>query len=159
MIFKDPFSSLNPRVKMWKSVAEPMVVRGIGSRREHRDRAAALLDNVGLSTHLIDRYPTNLSGGQLQRAAIASALAYDPCFGTGGVINLLLDIQQERGVSYLFITHDLALAETFAQSVAVMRSGAVVEQAPTAELFSRSRDEYTRTLLNAIPLLPEREAS
>jgi oligopeptide transport system ATP-binding protein len=172
MIFQDPFSSLNPRMKIWKSVAEPMVVHGIGSRREHRDRAAALLDSVGLSTHLIDRYPTSLSGGQLQRAAIARALANDPSLIVcdepvsaldvsvqAQVINLLLDIQEERGVSYLFITHDLALVETFAQSVAVMRSGAIVEQAPTAELFSHPREDYTRTLLNAIPELPRREAS
>lgn len=170
MIFQDPFSSLNPRMKIWKSVAEPLVVHSIGKRSEHRDRVAALLDSVGLSSHLIDRYPTSLSGGQLQRAAIARALSTDPSLIVcdepvsaldvsvqAQVINLLLDIQSERNVSYLFITHDLALVEIFAHNVAVMKSEEIVEKSSVADLFAHPREEYTRTLLNAIPELPARE--
>ncbi|MGV9946783.1 ATP-binding cassette domain-containing protein [Rhodococcus aetherivorans] len=167
MIFQDPFSSLNPRMRIWKAVAEPMLVHRTAPRRELRDRAADLLAQVGLPTHLIDRFPTSLSGGQLQRVAIARALATGPALIVcdepvaaldvsvqAQVINLLLEIQRDRGVAYLFITHDLALVETFAHSVAVMRAGRIVEQAPVAELFATPREEYTKTLLDAIPELP-----
>ncbi|MFD5810215.1 ATP-binding cassette domain-containing protein [Rhodococcus aetherivorans] len=167
LIFQDPFSSLNPRMRIWKAVAEPMLVHRTAPRRELRDRAADLLAQVGLPTHLIDRFPTSLSGGQLQRAAIARALATGPALIVcdepvaaldvsvqAQVINLLLEIQRNRGVAYLFITHDLALVETFAHSVAVMRAGRVVEQAPVAKLFAAPREEYTKTLLDAIPELP-----
>lgn len=168
MIFQDPFSSLNPRMRIWKAVAEPLLVQGICPRNELKDRAAALLDSVGLGTHLLDRYPTGLSGGQLQRAAIARALSTDPSLIVcdepvaaldvsvqAQVINLLLDIQEERGVSYLFVTHDLALVEKLAHSVAVMQAGRIVEHAPTDTLFSDPQQDYTRTLLSAIPEMPE----
>ncbi len=171
MIFQDPFSSLNPRMRIWKAVAEPLLVHGLCPRGELKDRAAALLDSVGLGTHLLDRYPTVLSGGQLQRAAIARALSTDPSLIVcdepvaaldvsvqAQVINLLLDIQQERGVSYLFVTHDLALVEKLAHSVAVMQSGRIVEYAATDVLFADPQQEYTRTLLSAIPELPEAAA-
>ncbi|WP_404314863.1 ATP-binding cassette domain-containing protein [Prescottella equi] len=172
MVFQDPFSSLNPRMRIWKAVAEPMLVHGIAPRAELRDRAADLLEQVGLPAHLIDRFPTSLSGGQLQRAAIARALATSPSLIVcdepvaaldvsvqAQVINLLLDIQRERGVSYLFITHDLALVESFAHSVAVMRSGGMVEHASTTALFTDPREDYTRTLLDAIPELPRSQAA
>ncbi|MGN5238626.1 ATP-binding cassette domain-containing protein [Rhodococcus sp. SJ-3] len=171
MIFQDPFSSLNPRMRIWKAVAEPLLVHGLCPRGELKDRAAALLDSVGLGTHLLDRYPTGLSGGQLQRAAIARALSTDPSLIVcdepvaaldvsvqAQVINLLLDIQQERGVSYLFVSHDLALVEKLAHSVAVMQSGRIVEYAATDALFADPQQEYTRTLLSAIPELPEAAA-
>ncbi len=168
MIFQDPFSSLNPRMRIWKAVAEPLLVHGICPRNELKDRAAALLDSVGLGTHLLDRYPSGLSGGQLQRAAIARTLSTDPSLIVcdepvaaldvsvqAQVINLLLDIQEERGVSYLFVTHDLALVEKLAHSVAVMQAGRIVEHAPTETLFSDPQQDYTRTLLSAIPEMPE----
>jgi ABC-type oligopeptide transport system ATPase subunit len=171
MIFQDPFSSLNPRMRIWKAVAEPLLVHGLCPRSELKDRAAALLDSVGLGTHLLDRYPTVLSGGQLQRAAIARALSTDPALIVcdepvaaldvsvqAQVVNLLLDIQQERGVSYLFVTHDLALVEKLAHSVAVMQSGRIVEYAATDTLFADPQQDYTRTLLSAIPELPEAAA-
>lgn len=168
MIFQDPFSSLNPRMQIWKAVAEPLLVHGLCPRAELKDRAAALLDSVGLGTHLLDRYPSGLSGGQLQRAAIARALSTGPSLIVcdepvaaldvsiqAQVVNLLLDIQEERGVAYLFVTHDLALVEKLAHSVAVMRNGAIVEHAPTEVLFAQPQQEYTRTLLSAIPDLPD----
>lgn len=168
MIFQDPFSSLNPRMRIWKAVAEPLLVHRVCPRGELKDRAAALLDSVGLGTHLLDRYPTGLSGGQLQRAAIARALSTDPSLIVcdepvaaldvavqAQVINLLLDIQEQRGVAYLFVTHDLALVEKVAHSVAVMRAGKIVEHATTGTLFSAPEQDYTRTLLSAIPEMPE----
>ncbi|WP_280490036.1 ATP-binding cassette domain-containing protein [Nocardia carnea] len=168
MIFQDPFSSLNPRMRIWKSVAEPLLVHGLCRRKELKDRAAALLDSVGLGAHLLDRYPTSLSGGQLQRAAIARALTTDPALIVcdepvaaldvsvqAQVINLLLDIQDDRRVAYLFITHDLALVERFAHSIAVMREGRVVEHAATEALFSDPQHDYTRALFSAIPDMRE----
>jgi ABC-type glutathione transport system ATPase component len=168
MVFQDPFSSLNPRMRIWKAVAEPLLVHRLCPRAELKDRAAALLDSVGLGTHLLDRYPSGLSGGQLQRAAIARALSTGPSLIVcdepvaaldvsiqAQVINLLLDIQEGQGVAYLFVTHDLALVEKLAHSVAVMRNGRIVEHAPTEVLFAEPQQDYTRSLLSAIPEMPE----
>ncbi|TQM11361.1 ATP-binding cassette domain-containing protein [Pseudonocardia kunmingensis] len=166
MVFQDPHSSLDPRVPIAVSVAEPLVVHGIGTRGERRERVADLLDGVGIGSHLLGRYPAQLSGGQLQRVAIARALATDPelivCDEPvsaldvsiqAQVINLLTDLQAERGIAYLFITHDLALVEAFADTVAVMRAGAIVEQAPVDRLFREPEHDYTRTLLDAVPYI------
>lgn len=167
MIFQDPYSSLDPRVPIGTSVAEPLAVHRIGTRQERRDRAADLLERAGIGSHLLNRYPAQLSGGQLQRAAIARALMTDPelivCDEPvsaldvsirAQVVNLLSDLQAERGISYLFITHDLALVEAFAHKVAVMRNGRIVEQAPVDQLFRDPRQDYTRELLDAVPYVP-----
>ncbi|MET7335412.1 ATP-binding cassette domain-containing protein [Nonomuraea sp. NPDC005650] len=171
MVFQDPHSSLDPRIPIAESVAEPLVVHRIGSRAERRDRVADLLERVGIGAHLLNRYPAQLSGGQLQRAAIARALTTDPelivCDEPvsaldvsiqAQVINLLTDLQAERGIAYLFITHDLALVEAFADTVAVMRNGAIVEQATVEQLFRAPRQEYTRELLDAVPYVPAPQA-
>lgn len=168
MIFQDPHSSLDPRLPIAESVAEPLLVHGIGDRNERRDRTAALLERVGLGTHLLDRYPSQLSGGQLQRAAIARALTTDPelivCDEPvsaldvsirAQVINLLEDLQAERGIAYMFVTHDLALVEAFADRVAVMRKGAIVEQSTVTELFTNPQEAYTRELLDAVPYVKD----
>jgi ABC-type glutathione transport system ATPase component len=167
MVFQDPFSALDPRTTVGRSVAEPLVVHGIGDRVERRDRAAALLERVGIGSHLLDRFPAQLSGGQLQRVSIARALTTDPelivCDEPvsaldvsiqAQVLNLLADLQAERGIAYLFITHDLALVEAFADTVAVMRDGSILEEAPATELFRSPREDYTRELLDAVPYVP-----
>jgi len=167
MVFQDPYSSLEPRVPIAASVAAPLTVHRVGTRAERRDRVVDLLERVGLGAHLLGRYPAQLSGGQLQRAAIARALTTGPelivCDEPvsaldvsirAQVINLLTDLQAERGISYLFITHDLALVEAFADNVAVTKAGAIVEQAPVDRLFSAPQHEYTRELLDAVPYVP-----
>lgn len=164
MIFQDPYSSFDLRVPLGRSVAEPLVVHGIGDRAARQAKVADLFERVGLGQHLADRYPSQLSGGQLQRAAIARALATDPSLIVcdepvaaldvsiqAQVVNLLMDLQVEQGISYLFITHDLALVESFAHRVAVMRRGSIVEQGTVTDIFSRPEDPYTRSLLDSIP--------
>jgi peptide/nickel transport system ATP-binding protein len=165
MIFQDPFSSLDPRMVVEDAVAEPLVVhfgtKGPGRRR----RVLELLDRVGIAEHHAERYPHELSGGQLQRIAIARALAVEPDLIVcdepvaaldvsirGQVVNLLQDLQEERGVAYVFISHDLSLVRHIAHRVAVMRQGEVVEEGATAALFDAPQHEYTRTLLDAIPV-------
>lgn len=168
MIFQDPHSSLDPRVAIIESVSEPLLVHDLGNRSERRRKAGDLLERVGIGPHLFQRYPAQLSGGQLQRAAIARALTTDPQLIVcdepvsaldvsirAQVINLLDDLQAERGIGYLFVTHDLALVESFADRVIVMRHGAMVESAATATLFADPQEEYTRSLLESVPFLPE----
>jgi peptide/nickel transport system ATP-binding protein len=166
MIFQNPYNSFDPRMTVADAVAEPLVVhRRGGSRREQRALAAALLGSVGLTDRHGARYPHELSGGELQRAAIARALTTDPGLIVcdepvaaldmsirAEVVNLLRDLQAERGVSYLFISHDLALVRVIAHEVAVIRGGEIVERAPADELFAAPRHEYTRSLLAAVPV-------
>ena len=172
MIFQDPYGSLDPRVPIGRSVAEPFLVH-FGTNRADRERqATALLERVGLGAHHIHRYPAELSGGQLQRVSIARALTVNPkmivCDEAvaaldvsvrAQVLNLLLDIQEERGVSYLFIAHDLAIVEAFADSVAVMKDGKIVEQGATTAVFTQPATPYTRQLLDAIPVADPRRRS
>lgn len=171
MIFQDPFSSLDPRMVIRDAVGEPFTIHH-GLRGEERDeRVLDLLTRVGMRADHLDRYPREFSGGQLQRIAIARALATDPDFIVcdepvaaldvsiqAQVLNLLLDLQEERGIGYLFISHDLSLVRILAHRVAVMRQGEIVEMGPTEQLFSDPQHPYTRQLIAAIPTpRPRRE--
>jgi len=165
IIFQDPYSSLNPRMTVEQIIAEGMVVHGIGGNaRERRLLVQDLLRRVGLPPQSIERYPHEFSGGQRQRIGIARALAVNPTFIVcdeavsaldvsvqAQIINLLMDLQQERGISYLFIAHDLSVVEHISMRVAVMYLGHIVELADTTQLYSDPRHPYTRALLSAVP--------
>jgi oligopeptide transport system ATP-binding protein len=165
IIFQDPYSSLNPRMTVEQIIAEGMVVHGMGGTlRERRVLVQDLLKRVGLPPQAIERYPHEFSGGQRQRIGIARALAVKPRFIVcdeavsaldvsvqAQIINLLMDLQQEMGISYLFIAHDLSVVEHIAHRVAVMYLGHVVETAETKDLYSDPRHPYTRALLSAVP--------
>ncbi|WP_194829801.1 ATP-binding cassette domain-containing protein [Nocardia sp. XZ_19_231] len=164
MIFQDPFSSLDPRMLIRDQVGEPFTVHH-GLRGKERDElVVGLLERVGMRSDHLDRYPREFSGGQLQRIAIARALATDPevivCDEPvaaldvsiqAQVLNLLLDLQAERGIGFLFISHDLSLVRFLAQRTAVMQRGEIVEIGPTEKLFTDPEHEYTRQLVSAIP--------
>lgn len=164
MIFQDPYSSLNPRMTLLELVGEPMVIHGNGNRGEIADRVAELLKVVGLRPEFINRYPHAFSGGQRQRIGIARALALNPSFIAADEavsaldvsvaaqnINLLQDLQEQFGLTYLFITHDLGMVEHIADRVGVMYLGRLMEVAPTEALFSRPLHPYTEALMAAVP--------
>ena len=164
IVFQDPMSSLNPRMSVGGIIGEPMQVHGIASGAERADRIAALLHRVGLDPAYARRYPHEFSGGQRQRIGIARALALDPEFIVcdepvsaldvsiqSQILNLLRDIQEERKMAYLFIAHNLAVVEHFADEVAVMYLGRIVEMAAASELYANPRHPYTLSLLSAIP--------
>ena len=166
IIFQDPVGSLNPRMTVQSIVGEPLAVHGVVSRARRRDRIAELLDRVGLSPAYAKRYPHEFSGGQRQRIGIARALAAEPDFIVcdepvsaldvsiqAQILNLLSDLKDELGLSYLFIAHNLAVVEHFADEVAVMYLGRIVEQAPRDALYADPRHPYTRSLLAAVPRL------
>jgi len=167
MIFQDPFESLNPRRTIYDTVAEPLQVQNIGSLVEREDRVASLLERVGLTpaTSFMFRFPHELSGGQRQRVAIARALVVDPVFIAAdeptsmldvsirtGVMHLMMDLADEMGVSYLYITHDLAVARYMCDRIAVMYLGKIVEMAPTEELLGHPQHPYTQALISAVPV-------
>ena len=165
MVFQDPHASLNPRQTIGAIVAEPMEIHRIGTRREIRKRAAGLLDEVGLDPRHLKRFPHEFSGGQRQRVGIARALALDPTVIVcdepvsaldvsvrSQVLNLLLELQERRGLSFLFVAHDLSVVKRISHRVAVMYRGRIVEVAPAADLYRAPRHPYTRTLLAAIPV-------
>jgi oligopeptide transport system ATP-binding protein len=165
IIFQDPYSSLNPRLNILSIVGEPMVIHGIGNRTERRDRVANLLQKVGLDPSYMNRYPHEFSGGQRQRIGIARALALDPKLiicdepvsaldvsVQAQVVNLLQDLQSELGLTYLFISHGLAVVEHISNRVAVMYLGNIVEIADATELYSDPLHPYTKALLSAIPI-------
>ena len=166
VIFQDPFGSLNPRMRVGTIVREPLDVHRIGKGRSERDAMVArLLERVGLDPAMARRYPHEFSGGQRQRIGVARALALRPRLIVADepvsaldvsvqaqVINLLIDLQEESGVAFLFIAHDLALVERIADRVAVMYLGKIVEIAPTGEIFKNPVHPYTRALLQAIPV-------
>jgi oligopeptide transport system ATP-binding protein len=167
MIFQDPFGSLNPRWSILRSVAEPLQIHfpEMG-KRERRERVAYLLEKVKLQPDLMFRYPHEFSGGQRQRIGLARALAVEPelivCDEAvsaldvsvqAQIVNLLLDLQDELGVSYLFISHDLAIVEQVSDEVAVMFRGELVEKASAAEIYRSPQHEYTRKLLASVPTL------
>ncbi|MEX2450002.1 MAG: oligopeptide/dipeptide ABC transporter ATP-binding protein [Rhodospirillales bacterium] len=165
MVFQDPYSSLNPRMPVGALIAEPLVIHGIGTRRERRDKVASLLDAVGLQADMMNRYPHQFSGGQRQRIAIARALALEPRLiildepvsaldvsVQSQVLNLLQDLQEKLGLTYLFIGHNLTVIRYIADEVAVMYLGEIVEHTETRTLFADPRHPYTRALLEAAPV-------
>jgi oligopeptide/dipeptide ABC transporter ATP-binding protein len=166
MVFQDPHSSLNPRLTIERVVGEPLKVHKLAKdASDLRSKVAELLERVGLPKHAIDRYPHEFSGGQRQRIGIARALAAQPRFIVcdeptsaldvsiqAQIVNLLSDLQQQEGLAYLFISHDLSVVQAVSHRVAVMYLGRLVEVAPTEALFSRARHPYTRALLNAAPI-------
>ena len=165
IIFQDPFSSLNPRMRAGDIVAEPLKVHATVPPRERRERVAALFARVGLSEAQMDNYPHQFSGGQRQRIGVARALALNPKLIIGDepvsaldvsiqaqVINLLTDLQRELGLSYLFISHNLAVVEHISHRIAVMYLGRIVEHTDRETLFRKPLHPYTEALLAAVPV-------
>lgn len=165
MIFQDPFGSLNPRMTIHAILAEPLEIHFPAmTKDERRERVAELLRLVGLPADAMGRYPHEFSGGQRQRIGIARALAVKPRFIVcdepvsaldvsvqAQIVNLLKDLQEQLGIAYLFIAHDLAVVEHMSDHVLVMNRGRVVESAPAGEIYENPRHEYTRKLLAAVP--------
>jgi len=164
MIFQDPADSLNPRLPIGAIIEEPLVIQTSLSPSRRRERVAALLGEVGLPLGAAERYPHEFSGGQRQRVAIARALALKPALLIcdepvssldvsiqAQILNLLLDLQKEYGLTMVFVSHDLAVVRHMSDRVAVMYGGAVVELATSEEIYRNPRHDYTRTLLGSIP--------
>jgi peptide/nickel transport system ATP-binding protein len=164
MIFQDPFSSLNPRMTLLDIVGEPLLVNGMSNRQERMDRVAELLRLVGLRSEYMRRYPHAFSGGQRQRIGIARALALSPNLVVADepvsaldvsvqaqILNLLLELQERLGLTYLFVAHDLSVVKHISERVAVMYVGRIVEMAKTDEIFYAPRHPYTEALLSAVP--------
>jgi len=165
IIFQDPYASLNPRLNIFSIVSEPLKIHRIGGKTEQKERVADLLEKVGLDPDYMFRYPHEFSGGQRQRLGIARALALNPKFIIADepvsaldvsvqaqVVNLLQDLQNEFGLTYLFISHGLAVVEHISQRVAVMYLGKIVEIAESKELYENPLMPYTKALLSAIPI-------
>src|SRR3989442_8389828 len=165
MVFQDPFASLNPRFTIGSLIAEPMHIYGVASKDEIRERTLELLRVVGLRSEYIDRYPHEFSGGQRQRIAVARALSINPEFVIADepvsaldvsvraqVLNLIQGLQQQFGLTYLFVSHDLSVVRHVADRIAVMYLGKIVELSDRDELYAAPKHPYTKALLSAIPI-------
>jgi peptide/nickel transport system ATP-binding protein len=164
MIFQDPYSSLNPRMTLLDIVGEPLLVNGVGNREERMDRVAELLRLVGLRPEYMRRFPHAFSGGQRQRIGIARALALNPSLVVADepvsaldvsvqaqILNLMLDLQGQLGLTYLFVAHDLSVVKHISERIAVMYVGQIVEMVETEALFNTPKHPYTEALLSAVP--------
>ena len=165
IIFQDPFSSLNPRLTVSETIMEPLLLKGGLDRRQVMERTAHLMDRVGLAARFANTYPHEMDGGRRQRIGIARALALNPQFIVcdepvsaldvsiqAPVLNLMLDLQEENGLTYLFITHDLSVVKYISDEIMVMYLGQMVEKAESDSLFSTPLHPYTKALLSAIPV-------
>lgn len=166
MIFQDPYASLNPRMTVGSIIGEPLEVHGIGAnKRERQERVQELLKTVGLNPYFVNRYPHEFSGGQRQRIGVARALAVNPAFIVcdepisaldvsiqAQIINLLEDLQEELGLTYLFIAHDLSVVRHISDRIAVMYLGKIVELADRDDLYENPMHPYTQALLSAVPI-------
>ncbi|MCZ7588001.1 MAG: ATP-binding cassette domain-containing protein [Gaiella sp.] len=165
IVFQDPYSSLDPRMTVGNIVAEPLVVHGVGTRRDRRARVRELLDVVGFDPMYVNRYPHEFSGGQRQRIGIARALALSPRLIVcdepvsaldvsiqAQIINLLKDLQAEFGLAYLFIAHDLAVVRSVSDRIAVMHRGRIVESGPAKQVYEHPQVAYTKALLASVPV-------
>jgi oligopeptide/dipeptide ABC transporter ATP-binding protein len=165
MIFQDPFGSLNPRMNLLDIVGEPLLVHGVKSRQERTERVAEILRLVGLRPEYMQRFPHAFSGGQRQRIVIARALALNPRLIVADepvsaldvsvqaqVLNLLLELQEQLNLTYLFVAHNLSVVKHITDRVAVMYVGKIVEMAPSEQLFYTPKHPYTEALLSAIPV-------
>ncbi len=165
IVFQDPYSSLDPRMTVGDIVAEPLEIHGIGTSRDRRSRVRELLDVVGFNPDYTNRYPHEFSGGQRQRVGVARALALNPdliiCDEPvsaldvsiqAQILNLLKDLQRDFGLTYLFISHDLAVVRSMSDDIAVMKDGKIVEAGSADEVYERPKEGYTKALLAAVPV-------
>jgi oligopeptide transport system ATP-binding protein len=171
MIFQDPYASLNPRKRIGQIVGDPLRRQGVASGRELRRQVGELLERVGLSPEQYNRFPHEFSGGQRQRIGIARALALKPKLVIcdepvsaldvsiqAQIVNLLDDLQDELGLTYLFVAHDIGVVRHISDRIAVMHEGRIVEQGEADQVCERPRDEYTKTLLTSVPIPDPRES-
>jgi peptide/nickel transport system ATP-binding protein len=171
MIFQDPYASLNPRKRVGQIVGAPLKLQGVASGAELRRRVQELLERVGLAPEHYERYPHEFSGGQRQRVGIARALALNPKLIVADepvsaldvsiraqIVNLLADLQDELGLTYVFVAHDIGVVRHVSDRIAVMHEGKIVEQGPADRVCEKPSDPYTRTLLAAVPVPDPRES-
>ena len=165
IVFQDPYSSLDPRMTVGDIVGEPLIVHGIGTRKDRGIRIRELLDVVGFNPSFTNRYPHEFSGGQRQRIGIARALALSPKLIVcdepvsaldvsiqAQILNLLKDLQRDFGLTYLFIAHDLAVVRSMSDRIAVMNKGELVEIGPAEQVYTNPQHDYTKALLSAVPI-------
>ncbi len=170
MIFQNPFSSLNPKMSVGSAIEDPMRIWGIGDKESRRKRVKELMDIVGIHPRFAYAFPYEFSGGQQQRINIARALALDPKFIVcdeavsaldvsiqAQIVNLLMDLQKELDLTYLFISHNLGVVEYLSDEVLIMRNGKLVECSTAEDIFLNPKDEYTRNLINSVPSMPTAE--
>ncbi|MGE6541178.1 ABC transporter ATP-binding protein [Bacillus luti] len=165
LVFQDPFSSLNPRMRIGEALGEPMLAHGLATKENVREKVTEVLELCGLAPYHIDRYPHEFSGGQRQRIVIARAMVLNPEFIVADepvaaldvsiqaqIINLFSELQEKKGLSYLFISHDLSVVEHLCTKIGIMYLGTIVETAPRDELFTTPLHPYTKALLSAVPI-------